>query len=131
MENGSRIRVSYVDYWSFGIGSRGEATMPADKTLRSADISVPRLPPSRWILGMEETEMRNRLMTHLIAGGLLAGWLSVSASAAAIFVRVAPPRPIVERFTVRPGPSYVWIGGYYRWSGQLYVWVPGRWTYPP
>ncbi len=61
----------------------------------------------------------------------LAACFSVSASAAAVFVRVAPPRAVVERVVRAPGLSYVWVGGYYRWSGRAYVWEPGRWAYPP
>jgi hypothetical protein len=75
--------------------------------------------------------MTKEFTKRIIAGGLLAASLSVSASAAAVFVRIAPPRPIVERVSVRPGPRYVWVSGYYRWSGRTYVWVPGRWIYPP
>jgi hypothetical protein len=48
-----------------------------------------------------------------------------------IIVRVAPPPPIVERRPVRPGPAYVWTGGYHRWDGRAYIWVPGRWAVPP
>jgi len=25
----------------------------------------------------------------------------------------------------------VWVGGYHRWTGATYVWVPGRWSLPP
>jgi len=50
---------------------------------------------------------------------------------AAVFVRIAPPRPVVERVVPAPGPRFVWVGGYYRWSGRAYVWVPGRWVVPP
>jgi WXXGXW repeat (2 copies) len=67
----------------------------------------------------------------VIAGITLATWFSVSASAAAVFVRVAPPRPVVERIVRPPGPSYVWVGGYYRWNRRAYVWEAGRWAYPP
>ncbi len=42
-----------------------------------------------------------------------------------------PPAVIVER----PGPplhaGWVWVPGYYRWSGARYIWVPGRWVNPP
>ncbi len=57
--------------------------------------------------------------------------LCASAEAAAVYVRVAPPQPVVERVIPAPGPRYVWAGGYYRWSGRVYVWVPGRWMRPP
>lgn len=34
-------------------------------------------------------------------------------------VRYEPPPP--------PRPAYVWLQGYWGWSGVAYVWVPGRW----
>lgn len=57
--------------------------------------------------------------------------IAVGANAAEVFVRVAPPRPLIERRVVAPGPGYVWIAGYHRWDGRAYVWVPGRWERPP
>jgi hypothetical protein len=48
-----------------------------------------------------------------------------------LYVRVGPPAPIVETRIVAPGPGYVWVPGYHRWSGSAYVWVPGRWDRPP
>lgn len=43
-----------------------------------------------------------------------------------------PPAPRVEVVTVRPGPSAVWIPGYWAYTrGGAYVWVGGRWTVPP
>jgi hypothetical protein len=42
-----------------------------------------------------------------------------------------PPVARVEVISVRPGPSYVWVAGYWGWVGADYYWVPGRWTVPP
>jgi hypothetical protein len=70
--------------------------------------------------------MRRTLMT-IVFGAALA----LSAGAAEVVVRVAPPAAIVERRPVAPGPGYVWIGGYHRWDGAAYGWVPGRWEMPP
>lgn len=50
---------------------------------------------------------------------------------ARVYVRVAPPAPVVETRIVSPGAGYIWVSGYYRWSGGKYVWVPGRWSRPP
>ena len=44
-----------------------------------------------------------------------------------VYVRVAPPVPVVEVEGTAPGPDYVWIRGYHRWEGDRYVWVPGHW----
>jgi hypothetical protein len=75
--------------------------------------------------------MKKQFGSLAAASVMLAAWFSVSANAAAVFVRVAPPRPVVERVVRAPGPSYVWVGGYYRWDGRAYAWAPGRWVYPP
>ncbi len=48
-----------------------------------------------------------------------------------IYVRIGPPRAVVETRIVRPSPRHVWIAGYHRWDGNAYVWVPGRWELPP
>ena len=48
-----------------------------------------------------------------------------------IFVRVGPPRPRPEVAGVAPAEDYVWVGGYYRWDGSDYFWVPGRWQPAP
>jgi hypothetical protein len=61
----------------------------------------------------------------------LAGSMAADAFAQEVVVRVAPPRPLVERAVPAPGPGYVWIAGYHRWDGRAYVWVPGRWELPP
>ena len=66
----------------------------------------------------------------LIFAGLLP--FTSAVYGAAVVVKVAPPAPqsvvVVGR---APGPKYVWIGGYQRWNGTRYVWVPGKWVVPP
>jgi hypothetical protein len=71
--------------------------------------------------------VRRGLIAVVFAGALAVS----SAFAAEVFVRIAPPRPIVETRVVAPGPGYVWVGGYHSWNGNAYVWVPGRWDRPP
>jgi hypothetical protein len=41
-----------------------------------------------------------------------------------------PPGLRVEVMPGRPGPGYVWMGGYWRWGGRDYVWASGRWARP-
>ena len=71
----------------------------------------------------------------MLRKGLLVGFLgailSVSAFAADVVVRIAPPRPVIETRVVAPGPGYVWTPGYHRWDGRAYIWVPGAWVMPP
>lgn len=48
-----------------------------------------------------------------------------------VYVRVAPPRAIVEVRPAAPSVRHVWVGGFHRWDGRAYVWVPGRWSLGP
>ena len=48
-----------------------------------------------------------------------------------VVVTRQPPAVRVETQTVAPGPSYVWVQGYWRWTGADYVWVPGTWISRP
>jgi YXWGXW repeat-containing protein len=47
-----------------------------------------------------------------------------------VYVRLAPPAPIVEVRSVAPGRGFVWLPGYYAWNGGAYVWTGGRWARP-
>lgn len=42
----------------------------------------------------------------------------------------APPPVVVETYGVAPAPGYLWIGGYWGWSGGRHHWTPGRWEAP-
>ena len=39
------------------------------------------------------------------------------------------PAPQVEVIGVSPGPSYIWIGGFWNLVGHRHVWVGGRWEH--
>ncbi len=72
----------------------------------------------------------NRIhLAPIVLAGLLAGGSPLIG--ASVYVQVAPPAPPVEVRVVAPGAGYFWVGGYYRWKGSAYVWVPGRWALPP
>lgn len=45
-------------------------------------------------------------------------------------VYVDPPPPRVEYPGYAPVTGYVWIGGYWNWTGHRHEWVPGRWDSP-
>ena len=47
---------------------------------------------------------------------------------AEVYVNTAPPAPVVEYRSYPPGPGYVWIDGYWDWSGYEWQWVGGRWV---
>jgi len=42
--------------------------------------------------------------------------------------RVAPPQLRAEVVSAKPGPNFVWVAGYWKWSGGAYVWAPGHWV---
>ncbi len=63
----------------------------------------------------------------VLAVALTAG----PAMAARVYVKVGPPQAVAEVRVAAPGAGFVWVGGYHRWSGTAYVWVPGRWARPP
>jgi len=43
----------------------------------------------------------------------------------------APPPPQAEPLPPVPGPAYVWIPGYWYWSGRGYLWQSGYYARPP
>ena len=60
---------------------------------------------------------------------LLLGFVSVIVSGCVVtHPRVAPPPPRVEVVGVKPGLNFVWIAGYWGWSGGAYAWAPGHWV---
>jgi WXXGXW repeat (2 copies) len=61
----------------------------------------------------------------------LACMLAVGVQAEEVYVRVAPPRAIVETRPARPAAGYIWTPGYHRWDGHAHVWVAGAWVQPP
>ncbi|MGH7484266.1 MAG: YXWGXW repeat-containing protein [Vicinamibacterales bacterium] len=79
----------------------------------------------------------HRFLKTITTTAMLTGTLAVMPACAstgphgAVYVRVGPPAPIVERRVVAPGPGYVWIPGYHVWDGRAYVWRGGRWDRPP
>ena len=74
-----------------------------------------------------------RMSCSLLAGSLLLGLLASSAVAAPVrvYVNVPPPPVQVEVRGTAPSPNHVWIGGFHRWDGRAYVWVPGHWNARP
>jgi hypothetical protein len=67
----------------------------------------------------------------MILGSSLVVPACASGVGGHVYVQSGPPRPVIERRAVAPGPRYVWEPGYYRLEGRRYVWVPGRWELPP
>src|SRR5690242_12380350 len=49
---------------------------------------------------------------------------------AEVSVAQPPPAPVVEYPSPAPGPGYVWVRGYWDWSGYDWFWVSGYWLRP-
>jgi hypothetical protein len=84
-----------------------------------------------------------QLMALTIAAGMAIGLVvalgcyvapAAGVGVGAEFEVDAPPPALQEEVVVvRPGPDYVWIGGYWDWDVGVrhYAWRPGRWDRPP
>jgi len=59
--------------------------------------------------------------------GMSACTVSVKPIPGAVVVSEAPPRTVVEVQTVAPGSNYIWIDGYWSWSGSRWYWSAGHW----
>ncbi|HYM25967.1 MAG TPA: YXWGXW repeat-containing protein [Vicinamibacterales bacterium] len=71
------------------------------------------------------------LVNTVVLGASLAATVACVAPRGRVYVRIAPPVPIVEARVVAPGPGYVWVPGYYALQRGAYVWLPGRYVLPP
>src|SRR5262245_65979443 len=47
------------------------------------------------------------------------------------YVNIGPPAVVVETRAGVPRAGHVWRPGYYRWTGNRYVWVRGGYVRPP
>jgi hypothetical protein len=83
--------------------------------------------------------MRYRLASTLALGALAAILAAPATAQIPVpplpsleihFAANAPPRPRVERRTVRPGSDYTWVAGSWDWQGSQWGWLPGRWVRP-
>ena len=71
-----------------------------------------------------------RLMLGMFVASVLLASVS-PARAARVYVSIVPPPVQIEVPGPPPTPTHVWIGGYHRWDGRAYVWVPGYWAVRP
>ena len=71
-------------------------------------------------------KLRRAAMCLLVAGIAGLGGTASQAASVAVEIGVAPPPP---RVVAVPPPryGYVWVPGYWRWSGHRHVWVNGYW----
>lgn len=43
----------------------------------------------------------------------------------------SPPAPKVVVKPAAPGAGYVWVGGFWKWTGNGYTWKKGHWVHRP
>ena len=67
----------------------------------------------------------------LAAEGCVPRRTRVAVSYHGDVVAEVPPEPMVEYIPDAPSTDYVWVPGYWYWSGAGYVWVAGRYATPP
>jgi WXXGXW repeat (2 copies) len=74
-------------------------------------------------------------MRSFIKAAVLGATLLVSTEvfATQISIRIGPPPPprVVEVVPANPGPSYIWVPGYWYPQGRHYRWHEGYWTLAP
>jgi hypothetical protein len=73
--------------------------------------------------------MKQILAAIILAAAGFAGSLAPANAQAYIYVQTAPPAPVYETVPAAPGAGYVWVGGYYNWTGGRYVWVHGHYVH--
>lgn len=74
------------------------------------------------------TQLKNFLACSAFAFFLATG---VGCATRVVVPVTPPPAAAVEVRPESPGEGYVWVDGYYDYTGGTYVWVAGRWTLPP
>jgi hypothetical protein len=74
--------------------------------------------------------MRN--LIRGLAAALLLATLPIAANPA-VFVSVSFGPPLIPVYVAppMPAPGYIWVPGYWAWSGYDYYWVPGTWVLAP
>ena len=78
--------------------------------------------------------MSGHLLKRSILIGLMAATLGVEGCAvrySGVYATIPPPAIQVETYGPAPGQGFIWIQGYWGWTNNAYVWVPGRWDRIP
>src|SRR5574343_550426 len=70
------------------------------------------------------------IVSWLACSILLAGCVVAPAPVYREPVYVEPPPPRFEYPGYPPVVGYIWISGYWTWTGHRHEWVPGRWDAP-
>ena len=77
--------------------------------------------------------LRNLLLASALGGAIASGAILPAAAqvSGGIYIQTGPPAPMYEPVPAMPGPGYYWVPGYWSWNGYRYIWVHGRYSYPP
>ncbi|SRR5258706_16437145 len=75
--------------------------------------------------------MKRSLMSTIFAIGTMFAATGCAGGYYSGYVSVPPPPIRAEYYGAAPGPGFVWVGGYWNWSGGRYAWRPGYWGRPP
>lgn len=70
------------------------------------------------------------LLSALLSGCVIAPARPYYADGDGDVVSVAPPPPRQEYIGVAPALGYIWLGGYWGWTGRGHTWVGGHWEAP-
>ena len=68
--------------------------------------------------------MKNTLISALI-------FASLSLASCTVGIPEGPPNAVVEIVPVAPSPRHIWVGGYYGYRENRYIWNPGSYQLPP
>lgn len=72
------------------------------------------------------------LAALILAAGVVSGCYSAyDTHASEMYADQPPPPPYAESVGPAPGPGWVYVPGYWTWTGRRYVWVDGNWRRPP
>ena len=77
-----------------------------------------------WTIGKKMSRMA-------AMAGVACACTLPAVSQVGIYIGRTPPPLRYEVPPPTPGPDYLWNEGYWNWSNNQYVWVPGRWARPP
>lgn len=97
-------------------------------------------PPSldRFDAGTDPEHPRScKMARHVLALAFIASIGLVLAACVptrvgyTVYARVPPPEPYVEVVAASPGDGYVWVDGYWHWTGDHYRWIGGHWAARP
>ena len=77
------------------------------------------------VLGASGCVVRDQPVTYASAG-----YASGPEYSAEVYVQTPPPAPVVEYPPPPPAYGYVWVNGYWDWTGADWYWQQGYYVPP-